>query len=70
MIELLTKPLTYEFMQRGMIAAILVGIVCAVLVCIRPMKICIALFFNEMIDIAVGAAPSKRNRKPRPACGC
>src|SRR5574338_34141 len=28
--SLLTDPLQYEFMQRGMIAAILVGIVCAV----------------------------------------
>ena len=30
MIDLLLVPLKYEFMQRGMIAAILVGIVCAV----------------------------------------
>jgi manganese/iron transport system permease protein len=29
-INILLKPLSYEFMQRGMIAAILVGIVCAV----------------------------------------
>jgi manganese/iron transport system permease protein len=29
-IDILLKPLSYEFMQRGMIAAILVGIVCAV----------------------------------------
>ncbi len=29
-IDLLLQPLQYEFMQRGMIAAILVGIVCAV----------------------------------------
>src|SRR5688572_2137053 len=29
-INVLLKPLSYEFMQRGMIAAILVGIVCAV----------------------------------------
>jgi ABC-type Mn2+/Zn2+ transport system permease subunit len=29
-IELLLQPLSYQFMQRGMIAAILVGIVCAV----------------------------------------
>jgi manganese/iron transport system permease protein len=28
--DLLLQPLSYEFMQRGMIAAILVGIVCAV----------------------------------------
>ncbi len=30
LIDLLTTPLEYEFMQRGMIAAILVGVVCAV----------------------------------------
>lgn len=30
LIELLATPLQYEFMQRGMIAAVLVGIVCAV----------------------------------------
>lgn len=30
MIELLTKPLTYEFMQRGLIAAVMVGVLCAV----------------------------------------
>ena len=29
-ISLLLQPLSYEFMQRGMIAAVLVGIVCAV----------------------------------------
>jgi len=29
-INWLTEPLSYEFMQRGMIAAVLVGIVCAV----------------------------------------
>ena len=29
-INWLTQPLSYEFMQRGMIAAVLVGIVCAV----------------------------------------
>lgn len=29
-IDLLLQPLSYQFMQRGMIAAILVGIVCAV----------------------------------------
>ncbi len=28
--SLLTDPLQYEFMQRGIIAAVLVGIVCAV----------------------------------------
>lgn len=30
LIDFLTTPLQYEFMQRGMIAAILVGIICAV----------------------------------------
>jgi ABC-type Mn2+/Zn2+ transport system permease subunit len=30
LIDFLLQPLSYEFMQRGMIAAILVGIVCAV----------------------------------------
>jgi manganese/iron transport system permease protein len=30
MINILLEPLQYEFMQRGMIAAVLVGIVCAV----------------------------------------
>lgn len=30
LLELLLQPLSYQFMQRGMIAAILVGIVCAV----------------------------------------
>ncbi len=30
MIEWLTKPLTYEFMQRGLIASTLVGVLCAV----------------------------------------
>ena len=33
MIEWLMKPLTYEFMQRGLIASTLVGIVCAVVGC-------------------------------------
>ncbi len=30
MIEILTKPLTYEFMQRGLLAAVMVGVLCAV----------------------------------------
>ena len=30
LISLLLQPLSYEFMQRGMVAAILVGIVCAI----------------------------------------
>jgi manganese/iron transport system permease protein len=33
MIEWLTKPLTYEFMQRGLIASTLVGVLCAVVGC-------------------------------------
>jgi manganese/iron transport system permease protein len=33
MIEWLTAPLGYQFMQRGLLAAVLVGIVCAVIGC-------------------------------------
>ncbi len=33
MIEWLTKPLTYEFMQRGLAASMLVGVLCAVVGC-------------------------------------
>jgi manganese/iron transport system permease protein len=33
MIEWLTKPLTYEFMQRGLVASTLVGVLCAVVGC-------------------------------------
>ena len=33
MIEWLTKPLTYEFMQRGLAASTLVGVLCAVVGC-------------------------------------
>ncbi len=33
MIEWLTKPLAYEFMQRGLIASTLVGLLCAVVGC-------------------------------------
>ncbi len=33
MIEFLTKPLTYEFMQRGLLASTLVGVLCAVVGC-------------------------------------
>jgi manganese/iron transport system permease protein len=33
LINFLLQPLSYEFMQRGMLAAILVGIVCAVVGC-------------------------------------
>ncbi len=31
MIEFLTKPLTYEFMQRGLLAAVMVGVLCAIM---------------------------------------
>jgi manganese/iron transport system permease protein len=33
MFEWLTKPLTYEFMQRGLLASTLVGVLCAVVGC-------------------------------------
>jgi manganese/iron transport system permease protein len=33
MIEWLTKPLTYEFMQRGLLASTLVGVLCAIVGC-------------------------------------
>lgn len=33
MLELITMPLTYAFMQRGLIAALMVGILCAVIGC-------------------------------------
>ena len=33
MIEWLTDPLTYAFMQRGLLAALMVGILCAVIGC-------------------------------------
>ncbi len=33
MIEALTEPLTYGFMQRGMLAAVMVGILCAIVGC-------------------------------------
>src|SRR5512147_2540665 len=33
MIEWLTKPLAYEFMQRGLIASTLVGVLCSVVGC-------------------------------------
>lgn len=33
MIQWLTAPLSYQFMQRGLLAAVLVGIVCAVIGC-------------------------------------
>jgi manganese/iron transport system permease protein len=32
-IEILTEPLTYAFMQRGMAAAVMVGVLCAVVGC-------------------------------------
>ncbi len=33
MIEILTQPLSYGFMQRGMMASVMVGILCAVVGC-------------------------------------
>lgn len=33
MIEILTEPLAYGFMQRGMLAAVMVGVLCAVVGC-------------------------------------
>lgn len=33
MIEWLTKPLTYEFLQRGLVASTVVGVLCAVMGC-------------------------------------
>src|SRR5512141_2113391 len=33
MIDWLTKPLTYEFMQRGLVASTLVGVLCAIVGC-------------------------------------
>lgn len=33
MIEILTQPLTYGFMQRGMAASVMVGVLCAVVGC-------------------------------------
>lgn len=33
MIEIFTAPLTYGFMQRGMLAAVMVGVLCAVVGC-------------------------------------
>ena len=54
----LLEPLQYEFMQRGMIAAVLVGIVCAVVgtyVVLRGMA-----FFGDALahTILPGIAPS------------
>lgn len=33
MIEILTEPMTYAFMQRGMLASVMVGILCSVVGC-------------------------------------
>ena len=33
MIEWFTNPLTYAFMQRGLLAALMVGVLCAVIGC-------------------------------------
>src|SRR5687767_1935175 len=67
-INVLLKPLSYEFMQRGMIAAILVGIVCAVVgtyVVLRGMA-----FFGDALThtilpgIALGYLVSGGAREP------
>src|SRR5574339_715504 len=66
--SLLTDPLQYEFMQRGMIAAILVGMVCAVVgtyVVLRGMA-----FFGDALahtilpGIALGYLVSGGAREP------
>jgi len=67
-INLLFQPLSYEFMQRGMLAAILVGIVCAVVgtyVVLRGMA-----FFGDALahtilpGIALGYLVSGGAREP------
>src|ERR687891_1565874 len=67
-INVLLKPLSYEFMQRGMIAAILVGIVCAVVgtyIVLRGMA-----FFGDALahtilpGIALGYLVSGGAREP------
>jgi len=67
-INLLLQPLSYEFMQRGMLAAILVGIVCAVVgtyVVLRGMA-----FFGDALahtilpGIALGYLVSGGAREP------
>jgi ABC-type Mn2+/Zn2+ transport system permease subunit len=67
-INLLLQPLSYEFMQRGMIAAVLVGIVCAVVgtyVVLRGMA-----FFGDALahtilpGIALGYLVSGGAREP------
>jgi manganese/iron transport system permease protein len=68
LISFLLQPLSYEFMQRGMIAAILVGIVCAVVgtyVVLRGMA-----FFGDALahtilpGIALGYLVSGGAREP------
>ena len=68
-----TAPLQYEFMQRGMIAAILVGIVCAVVgtyVVLRGMA-----FFGDALahtilpGIALGYLVTGGAREPPRAAG-
>jgi ABC-type Mn2+/Zn2+ transport system permease subunit len=67
-INLLLQPLSYEFMQRGMLAAILVGVVCAVVgtyVVLRGMA-----FFGDALahtilpGIALGYLVSGGAREP------
>ncbi|HET9589091.1 MAG TPA: metal ABC transporter permease [Anaerolineales bacterium] len=67
-IDFLLQPLSYEFMQRGMIAAVLVGIVCAVVgsyVVLRGMA-----FFGDALahtilpGIALGYLVSGGAREP------
>ena len=51
MLDLLTSPLQYAFMQRGILAAVIVGIVCAVLgtyVVLRGMA-----FFGDALAHAI-----------------
>ena len=68
LIDFLLQPLSYEFMQRGMVAAILVGIVCAVVgtyVVLRGMA-----FFGDALahtilpGIALGYLVSGGAREP------
>lgn len=68
LINFLTTPLQYEFMQRGMIAAVLVGIICAVVgtfVVLRGMA-----FFGDALahtilpGIALGYLVSGGAREP------
>lgn len=69
MIEWLTNPLTYAFMQRGLLAAVMVGVLCAVIGCyvvLRSMAFLgdamahavlpgIAIAYLAAINLTVGA---------------